>query len=256
MKAIVLAAGYATRLYPLTLTVAKPLLPVGGRPLLDHLLDRIREVDEIDAVHVVTNDKFAASFAAWAAGREGVFVHDDGTTSEDDRLGAIGDIAFVVDAAGLADDDLLVVAGDNLFDFSLAGYIAWWRAKGKAGAVALYDVGDLVLARQYGIAELDAHDRVESFEEKPERPRSTLAATATYLYHGAQVRLVRAYLDGGNSPDQPGRFIAWLAAREPVYGYRFEGDWRDIGDAEQLLEADNRLRVLNGLPARNAYALD
>ena len=256
MKAIVLAAGYATRLYPLTETIAKPLLPVGGRPMLDHLLDRIRDVDEIDAVHVVTNSKFAASFDAWAAGREGVVVHDDGTTSEDDRLGAIGDIAFVVDGAGLDGDDLLVVAGDNLFDFSLSEYVAWWRAKGEASAVALYDVGDLELARQYGIVELGADDRVESFEEKPERPRSTLAATATYLYHRAHVPLVRRYLDEGNSPDQPGRLVAWLAAREPVYGYRFEGDWRDIGDAEQLLEADNRLRALNGLPPRDAYALD
>jgi glucose-1-phosphate thymidylyltransferase len=256
MKAIVLAAGYATRLYPLTLTVAKPLLPVGGRPMLDHLLDRVGEAGGIDAVHVVTNGKFAASFDAWAAGREGVVVHNDGTTSEDDRLGAIGDIAFVVDAAGLTGDDLLVIAGDNLFDFSLADYVDWWRAKGEASAVALYDVGDLELAQRYGVVELGAGERVESFEEKPERPRSTLAATATYLYHRAHVPLVSRYLAEGNSPDQPGRFIAWLAGREPVYGYRVEGDWRDIGDAAQLLEADNRLRALSGLPVRDAYELD
>jgi glucose-1-phosphate thymidylyltransferase len=256
MKAIVLAAGYATRLYPLTKAIAKPLLPVGGRPMLDHLLDRIRDVDEIDAVHVVTNHKFAASFDAWAAGRDGVVVHDDGTTSEDDRRGAIGDIAFVLDAAGLDGDDLLVVAGDNLFDFSLADYVAWWRAKGDASAVALYDVGNLELARRYGVVELGPGDRVESFEEKPEQPRSTLAATAAYLYHRTHVPLVRRYLDEGNSPDQPGRLVAWLAAREPVFGYRFAGDWRDIGDAEQLLEADNSLRALNGLPPRDAYALD
>jgi glucose-1-phosphate thymidylyltransferase len=256
MKAIVLAAGYATRLYPLTETIAKPLLPVGGRPMLDHLLDRIHEVDEIDAVHVVTNSKFAALFDAWAAGRKGVVVHDDGTASEDDRRGAIGDIAFVVDSAGLDGDDLLVVAGDNLFDFSLAEYLTWWHEKGEASAVALYDVGDIELARQYGIVELGANDRVASFEEKPEHPRSTLAATAAYLYHRAHVPLVRRYLAEGNSPDQPGRLVAWLAAREPVYGYRFDGDWRDIGDAVQLLEADNRLRALNGLPPRDAYALD
>jgi glucose-1-phosphate thymidylyltransferase len=224
--------------------------------VLDHLFVQIREVDEIDAVHVVTNSKFAASFDAWAAGRESVVVHDDGTTSEDDRRGAIGDIAFVVDAAGLVGDDLLVVAGDNLFNFSLAEYVAWWRAKGEASAVALYDVGDLELARRYGVVELGPGDRVESFEEKPEQPRSTLAATAAYLYHRAHVPLVRRYLDEGNSPDQPGRLVAWLAAREPVYGYRFTGEWRDIGDAGQLLEADNRLRALNGLPPRDAYALD
>ncbi|HTO26355.1 MAG TPA: nucleotidyltransferase family protein [Gaiellaceae bacterium] len=256
MKAVVLAAGYATRLYPLTETIAKPLLPVGGRPMLDHLLDRIREVGEIDAVHVVTNAKFAAAFAAWAAARPDVVVHDDGTTSEDDRLGAIGDVAFVIDAAGLDGEELLVVAGDNLFDFSLAEYVAWWRTKGEASAVALHDVGDLELATRYGIVALGAGERVESFEEKPAEPRSTLAATATYLYHRAHVPLVRRYLAEGNSPDQPGRFIAWLAEREPVYGYRFAGDWRDIGDARQLLEADNRLRELSGLPPRDAYALD
>ena len=256
MKAIVLAAGYATRLYPLTETIAKPLLPVGGRPMLDHLLDRIREVGEIDGVHVVTNAKFAAAFAAWGAAHPDVVIHDDGTTSEDDRLGAIGDVAFVVDSAGLDHEELLVVAGDNLFDFSLADYVAWWRTKGEASAVALYDIGDLELARQYGIVAIDGDERVESFEEKPAEPRSTLAATATYLYHRAHVPLVRRYLDESNSPDQPGRFIAWLAAREPVYGYRFAGDWRDIGDERQLLEADNRLRELSGLPPRDAYALD
>lgn len=256
MKAIVLAAGYATRLYPLTLTVAKPLLPVGGRPMVDHLLDRIRELDDVDAVHVVTNGKFAASFETWAAGHGGVVVHDDGTTTEDDRLGAIGDIAFVVERAGLAGDDLLVVAGDNLFDFSLADYVGWWRGKGEASAVALHDVADLVLARRYGIVALGADERIESFEEKPAEPRSTLAATATYLFHRAHVPLLRTYLGEGRSPDQPGRFVAWLAEREPVYGYRFEGDWRDIGDAEQLLDADNRLRALAGLPERAAYALD
>jgi glucose-1-phosphate thymidylyltransferase len=119
VKALVLAAGYATRLYPLTETVAKPLLPVGGRPMIDHLLDRIREVDDVDAVHVVTNHKFADSFHRWAEGHEttgiAIDVHDDGTTSEEDRLGAIGDIRFVVEQAELDGDDLLVVSGCSGF---------------------------------------------------------------------------------------------------------------------------------------------
>jgi glucose-1-phosphate thymidylyltransferase len=256
MKAIVLAAGYATRLYPLTLTVAKPLLTVGGRPMIDHILDRIGEVDEIDAVHVVTNRKFAESFETWAAGRDGVVVHDDGTATESDRLGAVGDIAFVVARAGLAGEDLLVVAGDNLFDFSLVDYVGWWRAKGEASAVALYDVGDLGFAAKYGIVALGEGDRIESFEEKPAQPQSTLAATAAYIFNRAHVPLVRRYLGEGNSPDQPGRFVAWLVPRVPVHGYVFEGDWRDVGDAAQLLEADNRLRALDGLPARDTYQLD
>jgi glucose-1-phosphate thymidylyltransferase len=256
MKAIVLAAGYATRLYPLTQTVAKPLLPVGGRPMLDHLLDRIREVGEVDAVHVVTNHKFSRSFEAWAERSDDVFVHDDGTTSEDDRLGAIGDIAFVVEHAGLEQDDLLVVAGDNLFDYSLEDYVQWWHRKGEASAVVLYDVGDLELVKKYSNVEVDDQERLVSFVEKPEQPTTTLVATASYLYDRAHVPLVRRYLDEGNPPDQPGRLVAWLVPRVPVYGYTAGGDWRDVGDATQLLEADNRLRGLAGLPHRTSYSLD
>jgi glucose-1-phosphate thymidylyltransferase len=254
MQALILAAGYGTRLYPLTQTVAKPLLPLAGRPMLDYLLDRIREVEEVDAVHLVTNHKFAASFREWAESHD-VQVHDDGTTSEADRLGAIGDIQFVVDRAGLRHQDLLVIAGDNLFDYSLADFVRWWHGKGEASAVVLYDVGSLELAAQYGIVEVDENDRLLSFVEKPEQPQSTLAATAAYIYHRGHLPLVRRYLDEGNVPDQPGRFVAWLVLRVQVYGYRAGGDWRDIGDVGQLLEADNRLRELAGLPLRDSYSL-
>jgi glucose-1-phosphate thymidylyltransferase len=255
LQALILAAGYATRLYPLTQTVAKPLLPLAGRPILDYVLDRIREVDEIESVHVVTNHKFAAAFLEWAEPR-GAQVHDDGTTSEDDRLGAIGDIQLVVDRTGLEHEDLLVIAGDNLFDCSLADYVRWWHGKGEASAVVVYDVGSLELAARYGIVELDENDRVLSFVEKPEHPQTTLAATAAYIFDRAHVPLIRRYLDEGNVPDQPGRLVAWLVPSVPVYGYTADGDWRDIGDAGQLLEADNRLRSLAGLPARDVYSLD
>jgi glucose-1-phosphate thymidylyltransferase len=254
MKALILGAGYATRLYPLTKTIAKPLLPLAGRPMLDYLVDRIREVDEIDEIHVVTNHKFAGSFGEWAASRD-VIVHDDGTTSEDDRLGAIGDIQFVVDRTSL-DDDLLVVAGDNLFDYSVAGYVNWWHGKGEASAVVLYDVGDLELVKKYSSVDVDADERLTGFVEKPEHPTSTLVATAAYLYHRSHVPLIRRYLAEGNPPDQPGRLVAWLVPRVPVHGYSAEGDWRDIGDAAQLLEADNHLRVAAGFPARESYSLD
>jgi glucose-1-phosphate thymidylyltransferase len=255
MKAVILAAGYATRLYPLTLTVAKPLLPLAERPMLDYLLDRIREVDDVDTVHVVTNHKFAEPFARWARAHDGVVVHDDGTASEDDRLGAIGDIRFVVDAANLDGNDLLVIAGDNLFDYSLAECIDWWRGKGEASAVVLYDVGDLELVKKYSSVELDRDGRLTAFTEKPEQPTSTLVATAAYLYQREHVPLLRRYLDEGNAPDQPGRFVAWLVPRAPVYGYVAGGDWRDIGDAGQLLEADNHLRAAAGLPLRDSYSL-
>jgi len=249
MKALILAAGYATRLRPLTDEIAKPLLTIGGRRMVDHILDRIREADPIE-VHVVTNSKFAGAFSEWAPAD--VTVHDDGTTSEDDRLGAIGDLRFVLERAGI--DDWLVVAGDNLFDYRLGDYVRWWHSKGVASAVALYEHPDLELVKQYGVVELDEHERVVSFVEKPPDPASNLAATACYLFHREHLKLVATYLDEGNVPDQPGRFVEWLHRRAPVYGYRFSGEWLDIGDRAQLLEADNRARTRAGLSPRAEYA--
>jgi glucose-1-phosphate thymidylyltransferase len=246
VKALILAAGYATRLRPLTDTIPKQLLPVGGRPMVDWILDRIVETSA-DEVHLVTNARFAPDFERWAQGKD-VHVHDDGTTSNEDRLGAIGDIAFV----GL-DDDLLAIAGDNLFDFSLADYESYWHAKGGS-CVAVHDVGDLELAKQYGIVDVDKDDRITNFVEKPEHPPTTLCATATYLYRRDHAALVSTYLEDGNPPDQPGNFVAWLHKREPVYAYRFPGAWYDIGDQAQLLEADNRMRRRHGLPERDAYS--
>jgi glucose-1-phosphate thymidylyltransferase len=254
MKAIILAAGYATRLRPLTDTVAKPLLPVGGRPMLDWIVEKVDAVPDVDEVHVVTNTRYAESFRAWAAGRPGVVVHDDGTSTNDDRLGAIGDTAFVLERAGI-DDDILVVAGDNLFEFEIADYVAWWRGKGVASAVTLYDVGDRELVKLYSAVEVDEDERLVSFVEKPADPATTLVATATYLYHRAHLPLIDKYLAEGNAPDQPGNLIAWLYPRAPVYGYRFGGGWYDVGDAAQLLEADNRMRERAGLPVRDTYSL-
>ena len=246
MKALILAAGYATRLRPLTDTIPKQLLPVGGRPIVDWILDRIEETSA-DEIHLVTNARFAADFERWAADKD-VQVHNDGTTSNDDRLGAIGDIRFV----GL-DDDLLVIAGDNLFDDSLADYERYWRER-DGSALAVLDVGDRELAKKYGVVDVDEDDRITGFVEKPEEPPTTLCATATYLYRREHARLIGTYLDEGNPPDQPGNFVAWLHTRAPVYAYRFEGGWYDIGDAKQLLEADNSMRRRQGLPERTEYS--
>ncbi|HEY1513321.1 MAG TPA: nucleotidyltransferase family protein [Gaiellaceae bacterium] len=251
MKALILAAGYATRLRPLTDTWAKELLPVGGRPIVDRIVDNLGQVAEIDEIHLVTNARKAPWFHEWATGRE-VTIHDDGTTTNDDRLGAIGDMLFVIDRIG-ADDDLLVIAGDNLFDFRLSDLVAFWQTKGVASAFAVRDVGSLELARRYGIVDLDPDGRVRSFVEKPADPPSTLAATATYLYHREHVGLIRTYVESEANADQPGRLVAWLHRREPVYGWVFTEPWYDIGDHEQLLEADNRLRAAAGLRTRPTY---
>ncbi len=259
MKAIILAAGYATRLRPLTERMAKPLLPIAGRPMIETICDKIADLEAVDQVHVVTNHRFAGAFADWAARRAGttqVAVHDDGTSSNDDRLGAIGDIQFTIDRAGLAGDDLLVIAGDNLFDFSLADLAAFWRQKGDGSAVALYRCPDRELVKQYSIVELDERERITSFIEKPAEPTTDLVAIAIYLYRRDHAALIRRYLDEGNSKDQPGNLVAWLHTRAPVYGYRFTGDWLDIGDLGQLGEADNRMRRRLGMPERAVYTLD
>ena len=161
--------------------------------MVDWILDRIGETSA-DEVHLVTNARFAERFERWAEDKD-VRIHNDGTTSNEDRLGAIGDIRFV----GL-DDDLLVVAGDNLFDYSLADYEAYWRAR-DGSCIAVFDVGDPELAKKYGIVDVDENDRVVGFVEKPEDPPTTLCATATYLYEREHMRLVEQYLEEGNPPD-------------------------------------------------------
>ena len=256
MKAILLAAGYATRLRPLTDTIAKPLLPLAGRPMVDYIYDKIAEVQEIDAVHLVTNQKFAEGFEVWAkkhGGRLPIRVHNDGTSTNADRLGAIGDIRFTVENGKLEGEDLLVIAGDNLFDYSLADYVRHWRSKGEAGALALYQCDDVELVKQYSIVELDPEGRITSFIEKPKNPTTKLVGTATYIYHRKHVPLLEQYLAEGNSPDQPGHFVAWLHKRVPVYGYRFDGGWFDIGNQQELFDADNMMRERQGMPPRLEY---
>ena len=256
MKVVLLAAGYATRLRPLTEERPKHLLPVGGRPMLDWVLDRVRELDDVGGIHLVTNSRFAPNFEDWAAGHD-VTVHDDGTTSNDDRRGAVGDLKLVIDSAGLAGEELLVLAGDNLFELSLPEFAVWWRGKpGPASAVPLFDVGDFELATHYGIATTDESGRVVEFVEKPSEPASTLASTLIYLLPPEHVALIDMYLAEGNSPDNAGSFLGWLAEREAVYGYPFLSGWHDIGSHSQLLEADNWLRREQGMPERSSYSLD
>ena len=207
-------------------------------------------------MHVVTNSRFAPDFEHWAMSKDGVTVHDDGTSSNDDRLGAIGDVAFTLERAGIVDDDVIVIAGDNLFDYDLQDYIDFWRGKGVASAVAVRDVGDLRLASQYGI--VDARRR-----RSRDRVRREAAGADKHARRDGDLHLppralplVARYLAEGNAPDQSGSFIEWLRSREPVYGYSFAGIWLDIGDKEQLLAADNMLRRAQGLPERDEYELE
>jgi glucose-1-phosphate thymidylyltransferase len=249
MKLVVLAAGYATRLYPLTKDRPKHLLDVAGRPVLEHALDSLEPIG-LDAAYVVTNAKFAGRFREWASGYRGRLrpeIIDDGTTSDADRLGAIGDLALVLQEAAV-DDDLVVAAGDNLFTEQLAGFGDEARER-QAPLLAVYDVGDLEAIRRYNAVDVDGDGRVTFFEEKPERPRSTLTGIALYHYPREALGLVGRYLEEGNNPDQPGRLVEWLYRRMPVYVWRVPGEWLDIGSPETLAEAD---RVFRGLAPRRA----
>jgi glucose-1-phosphate thymidylyltransferase len=238
MKAVILAAGYATRLYPLTVDRPKALLDVGGRPMVEHLLQRLEGVAELDGIYLVTNSKFADTFRDWATGWAGseVWIVDDGTADEETKLGAIGDLELTIRESAI-DDDLIVLAGDNLFSESLAPF-AEFASEKNAPALGVYDVGDLDAIRRYNAIELDEDDRLTFFEEKPANPRSTLTGIALYFYPRHSLGLVGEYLETGNNPDQPGRLVQWLYPRVPVYAWRVPGRWYDIGSAETLAEAD------------------
>lgn len=239
MKALIMAAGYATRLYPLTKDKAKPLLPVAGKPIIEYIIDKIAVFNEIDTIYVVTNDKFHKQFEEWADNfnyRIPIEIINDGTLSNDDRLGAIGDINFSITTKHI-DDDLLVVAGDNLFDFDLNKLKEF--AADKRLVICTYDVKDIKLATQYGIIGMDGTGKVVSFVEKPADPPSTQAALGVYLFKRDAVPLIKTYIDGGNKQDAPGYFIQWVYQTEDVYAYSFDGTWYDIGDLKSYETAND-----------------
>lgn len=240
MNALILAAGYGTRLYPLTLFRPKPLLPVGRRPLIDHLVARLARVPRMDEILVVTNARFASQFIGWQAGLRcprPVHVLDDGTRSNAARLGAIGDIHFVLRRRPDLSGPLLVVAGDNLFDWSLDAFVREAARREPAAAVGVWRVPDKSLLRRYGTAQLGAGGRVTQFKEKSPQPCSRLASTGIYYFPAPVLALVRSYLGAGGRADMPGHFLEWLVQRHPVHGYVFRGLWYDIGDLSSYRSA-------------------
>jgi glucose-1-phosphate thymidylyltransferase len=242
VKAAILAAGYATRLRPLTLDRPKHLLEVAGETILGRLLRQL-PLAEIDAVYVVTNAKFAPRFREWAEAQTSsapVEVIDDGTTTEEGKLGAIGDLDLLIRTKEI-DDDLLVAAGDSVFTERLDGFVEFARER-SAAVMAVYDVGDLEAIKRLSSIGVDDGGRITSCVEKPERPVSTLAGIALYYYPREVLPLVRKYLEEGNNPDQPGRLVEWLYTRTPVYAWPVPGEWLDIGTPETLADAERVLQ--------------
>jgi len=229
MKCLILAAGYATRLYPLTKNFPKPLLEVGGKTILDWAIEDIGEAAE--EFFVVTNHRFAGIFEAWARGREeDIRVLDDGTESNETRLGAVKDIQFAIDALGL-DDDLMVIAGDNLLDFSLQGFIRYQREKGTTAVMRYREESEEKL-RKTGVAVVDAEGRILEMEEKPAQPKSHWCTPPFYIYRKEDLPLVKAGIEAGCGTDAPGSFIAWLSGVMAVYAWEMPGKRYDIGNLE------------------------
>jgi len=230
MKSIILAAGYATRLYPLTINRPKALLPINGRPIIDYLVDDINKLRDADEIYVVTNRKFAGHFAEWAeknAGGVPIRVLDDGTESDETKRGAIGDIQFTIEEIGI-DDDLMVVAGDNFNTFSLTNYYAFFRRVNR-DCVCVMRIDDVEQLKGFAVALTDENNKIIELVEKPKEPKSDLAVFATYFYLRETLPLFKQYLDEGNTPDAPGNFPQWLHTRRDVYAYVMDGECYDIG---------------------------
>ena len=231
MQCLVLAAGYATRLYPLTENFPKPLLKVGEKTILDHLLDDLDSTGAIDRYVVISNRKYAPHFTEWAKPHSGsVTVLDDGTTSNEGRLGAVRDVAFAIRELSL-DDDLLVVAGDNLLDFSLSLFFDYYRA-GSTNCLMRYEEPDPERLKKCGVLELGADDIVLSMEEKPQSPKSHWCAPPFYIYRDLTAEKIAEALRTGCGADAPGSLAAWIAAHDPTRAFPMPGPRRDIGTVE------------------------
>lgn len=243
MHAIILAAGYATRLYPLTENRPKPLLDVAGKPMIEHIIKKLEQISNISKICIVTNDKFEGHFKKWLGSFDSdkmIEIINDGTKSNEDRLGALGDVHHTINAKKI-DDDVIVVAGDNLFELNLEEVAKFFR-KRKSNVIVLHDVKNIELARQYGIVEIDENNLVVNFEEKPLSPKSTLASTGIYIFPKKTIGLIKKYIEQGNNPDKTGSFIEWLHKRDEVHSYVTDKKWYDIGSFEQLEKANRHYK--------------
>jgi glucose-1-phosphate thymidylyltransferase len=234
LNAILLAAGYGTRLYPLTRDRPKSLLPVGGRPILDYLADRLEAAPEIERMVLVSNGRFVRQFEEWAAARslaKPLKVLNDGTMSNEGRLGAVGDVRFAMEEGGIGGQAAYVLATDNLPRFDLRDIIALSAAR-RSSAVFVCRSTDPQELKRMGIAQLDAAGRVVAFEEKPAHPKGELRVPPFYVYTAAVVGSVPAYLSAGGNPDAPGHFLEWVVPRQPVHACRRDEGTYDIGTLE------------------------
>ncbi len=242
MKALILAAGYATRLYPLTLNHPKPLLKVGGKTIVEHIVEKLENVSEINEIFIVTNNKFYSHFvdinnnlSSSNKYLKKITVVNDGTLSNEDRLGAIGDINYVVKKHNI-NENLLVIGGDNLFEDDLSNIINYFKQEQKS-SILLNDVKCFELAKQLGIVSVNENNKITEFNEKPQQPKSTLAATLVYMLRKEDLEMLQEALDN-NFADRAGDFIKYLSEKREVHALTLKGTWFDIGNMSQLKEAE------------------
>ncbi len=242
MKAVILAAGYATRLYPLTKDKPKCLLTVGGKTILDQICEKIAAIPEIDEILIVTNARFYEQMEAWrktAPRKPSVRILNDGTTSNDNRLGAIGDLQFTIKQCRV-DADVLMMASDNLFDQDLRAFMKSAHSREDAVSIAVYDIKDPMLAsKKFGVIEISSSGEVTQIEEKPEFPKSSFIGMGVYYFPKSTLPLVDTYLGQKDAADAPGFYIRWLVGRVKIFAFTFSGMWYDIGDLKALEEANS-----------------
>lgn len=237
MKCIILAAGYATRLYPLTENMPKPLLEVAGVSILDRIVEKIEKVLEIDEIIIVSNHKFYKHFQEWSINYEGsklISIIDDGATDNENRLGAIKDITYAIEEKEI-DEDLMVLAGDNLFDFELTDFVQFFMMK-ETDCITSHIIEDMERIKRTGVAELNHDFKLISFEEKPEKPKTTCAVPPFYIYKKETLLLIKEFIERGNNGDAPGMFLSWLLERQPIHAFFFNGNRYDIGTIDSYNE--------------------
>jgi len=244
MVTIILAAGYGTRLYPLTLNKPKALLRVGGKTILDRLIQNIELIKECKKIYIVTNEKFYKSFEDWrkkSKFKTEIEVINDRTKTNETRLGAIGDIHLTLEKGNIK-DDLFILGSDNLFEVDLRDFTEFSSKKKPSSSIMLIDIKDLVLAKKYGICSLNQNSQVTDFEEKPKKPKSTLAASAVYFIPKERISKIFDYMKTALPKDAPGNLMKWLAKVDKLFGYVIKGAWYDIGDIDSLNKADDEFK--------------
>lgn len=239
MKCILLCAGYATRLFPLTENFPKALLEIEeNKPLLDYILEKVNKIKEVDEIYLITNDRYYSHFLSWSKEKDNaskpITVINDHTTSNDDRLGAIGDIQYVIEQKQIQ-DDVLIIAGDNLFDFELTDVIDFYHQK-QGSVVCVKEIEEYELLKRLAVAKLNENDQIIDLAEKPAHPESNIGVFANYIYPKEILPLFKQYLEEGNVKDAPGYFVQYLYKIKPVYAYRFQGNCFDVGTHEALEE--------------------